>query len=72
MRKELELIEGIRNTLENYDGLFITEEELQIIQGSEFVESCEYAGLKDGHVGKETYHVTLTDDSSIKSLYIEE
>lgn len=70
MRKELELIEGIRNTLENYDGLFITDEELQVIQESEFVENCEYVGLKDGHEGEETYHVTLIDDSSVKSLYL--
>ncbi|MGL4451090.1 MAG: hypothetical protein ACRCTZ_07875 [Sarcina sp.] len=70
MRKEMELIQGIRDTNESYDGLFISSEELEVIEESSMVETCEYVGLKDGHEGEDTYHVTLIDDSEVKSLYV--
>lgn len=69
-RLENELIQAIRDTDESYDGLYVNNEELEIIETSNMVEGCEYVGLKDGHEGKYIYHVTLIDDSSIKSLYL--
>ena len=70
MRTEKELIKRIRNTSAEYGGLYITTDELNIIQESVFVNTCEYVGLRDGHRGLDTYHVTLIDDNGLKSLYI--
>ena len=71
-RTEKELIQGILNTGEFYDGLLITEEELEIIEQSTEVESCEYVGLENGHEGLYTYHVTLAEEpNKVKSLYVE-
>lgn len=72
IRTEKELIQEILNTGESYDGLFITEEELEIIEQSIEVENCEYVGLMNGHEGLDTYHVTLTaEPNKVKSLYVE-
>ena len=69
-RLENELIQGIRDTNEDYNGLYINNEELEIIEVSDMVKSCEYVGLKDDHEGEYIYHVSLIDDDSVKSLYV--
>lgn len=70
MRNEKQLLEEIKQLAGIYDGLDITQEELEIIETMEQVESCEYVGLKDGHDGEETYNVKLENDSTVYSLYV--
>lgn len=72
MRTEKELIEKIRNTSADYCGVTVTEEELDIVQNSDMVDTCEYVGLRDGAGGPKTFHVALIDDDRLKSLYLEE
>lgn len=72
MRTEKELIQEIRDTNVYYDGLDVTEEELNIIGESDIVKTFEYVGLRDGGGGPYTYHVTLIDDDGVKSLYYED
>ena len=70
MRTEKELLKEIQMISGAYNGLYITEEELETIECMEEVENCEYVGLKDGHDGEETYHITLFGDNEVKSLYV--
>lgn len=70
MRKEFELLEGLENLTGRYDGLEITEEELEIIECMEEVEQCSYTGLSEGHGGYETYHVVLFGSNILRSVYV--
>lgn len=72
MRTEDELIHAIRETDEFYDGLYVTQEELNIIEESDIVKTFEYVGFRDGGGGPATYHVTLIDDDRLKSIYYED
>ena len=72
MRTEKELLKEVKDLNEVYDGLEVTDEELEMIQCSSHVENCKYAGLSEGHAGQYTYHVKLYGDESIKSIYLME
>lgn len=70
MRTERQLLKEIKD-LTSYNGLYVTQKELEILETSENVENCEYIGLKDGHNGIYTYHITLFDNSDTYSLYVQ-
>lgn len=57
MRTEKELIQEIRDIPTNYSGITVTEEELNIIEMSDMVDTCEYVGLRDGAGGPKTFHL---------------
>lgn len=72
MRTEKELLKELEEVAFEGDGLFVTEEEFEIIEMMEEVISCEYVGYKDGAMGEVTYHTRLKNDPEdvTRSVYI--
>lgn len=72
MRTEKELLKELEEVAFEGDGLFVTEEEFEIIEMMKEVISCEYAGYKDGAMGEATYHMRLENDPEdiARSVYI--